>query len=50
MEWTDFWCADINSGKLKVMLIIGPLSYEGSNKIIVACPSVNSAFFLGIAD
>ena len=28
-EWAGFWCVDINSGKLQVTLIIGPLSYGG---------------------
>ena len=29
----------MNSGKLKVTLIIGPLSYRGSYKIMVVCIS-----------
>ena len=52
-----FGCFYINSGRLKVTLIIGHLSFRGSYKITVVCgsfnlpvhPSVSSAFSAGIA-
>ena len=40
MEQTDFWCVNINSGKLKAVLIIEHPSSGGSYKITVVCPSV----------
>ena len=41
-------CLDINSGKLKVVLIIGLLFKEGSYKFTVVCLSNSSAFFSGM--
>ena len=41
-----FLVCDINSGKLKVTLIIGPLFYEGSYKIAVVCLSACHDFWL----
>ena len=56
IEYTGFWCFDINSGKFKVALIIGAPSNRGSYKTMVAClsfhlsvhPSISSAFSSGI--
>ena len=47
----SFLRVDINLGKLKVTLIIGPPHYRGSYKITIVCFSVclsaSSAFFSG---
>ena len=57
MNW--FLCFDINSGKLKVIVMIGPLSYRGSYKswlsvsvLLSFCLSIHpssSAFSSGMA-
>ena len=40
MELIGFWFVDVNPGKLKVTLIIRPLSYEGSYKTTFVCLTV----------
>ena len=40
MELIGFWFVNVNPGKLKVTLIIRPLSYKGSYKTTFVCLSV----------